>query len=67
MNTQSMRCNEVTALFSEFIDNELSQGVFSGIKRHLSICKGCKAEYEIFKKGVHLIKKFEPLDPLEAT
>lgn len=57
-----MKCKEVIALFSEFYDYELKREISSEVEKHLSICKGCKAEYEIFKKGVQLLKRLKPMD-----
>ncbi|UCC40768.1 MAG: zf-HC2 domain-containing protein [Candidatus Aminicenantes bacterium] len=57
-----MKCKEVMTLFSEYYDNELIQEISSEVKKHLSICEGCKSEYETFKKGVQLIKRLKPLD-----
>ncbi len=57
-----MKCKEVIALFSEFYDYELSKEISLDLKKHLSTCKECKTEYEIFKKGVYLIKRLKPLD-----
>lgn len=59
---RSMKCKEAIALFSEFFDYELGKEISSEVKKHMSTCKECKAKYEIFKKGVQLLKRLKPLD-----
>jgi len=58
-----MKCKELRSLFSGFYDNELVSKTKKSAQKHFSHCETCCDEYEIFKKGISIIRKLKPLEP----
>jgi anti-sigma factor RsiW len=52
-----MNCEQIDELLSEYIDDELSDGVRHGIEAHLHACEGCATSYKQLLRTVRFVKK----------
>jgi predicted anti-sigma-YlaC factor YlaD len=57
-----MNCREIRLLFSDYYDQELSCELRAVVKDHMVGCPDCSLEFEGFKKGIKLLRKFKSLD-----
>lgn len=62
-----MNCQKVEKLFSEYLENELSEKIKNEIKEHLEICGKCSQEFEIFKDSINSLKSLEVEDVKEEV
>jgi len=60
---EKMRCQELFARLSEFIDEELPEGICSEIEAHLSDCEPCQAFLRTLRKTVEICQQL-PQDSL---
>lgn len=51
-----MKCEEYRELFSDFIDDELSEKQIDVLRDHLKICEICKEEFKNFRQAQTLLK-----------
>ncbi|MBM3238286.1 hypothetical protein FJZ31_18500 [Candidatus Poribacteria bacterium] len=51
-----MKCEEYRELFSNFIDDELSEEQIKDFRRHLKSCQACRKEFEGFRQSQTLLK-----------
>lgn len=59
---EMMKCRQLFALLSEFIDRELSEEICREIQAHLSDCDPCKAFLRTLQKTVEICQKL-PSEP----
>jgi hypothetical protein len=52
-----MNCEQIDELLSDFIDNELADGVRAGVQAHLASCQGCAKSYKQLARTVRFVKK----------
>jgi anti-sigma factor RsiW len=60
---ERMKCQELFARLSEFVDGELPEGICSEIEAHLSGCEPCEAFLRTLRKTVEICQQLPP-DPL---
>ena len=51
-----MKCEEYRELFSDFIDDELSEKQIEDFRNHLKSCKACREELERYRQAQTLLK-----------
>ncbi|MEX2227088.1 MAG: zf-HC2 domain-containing protein [Dehalococcoidia bacterium] len=52
-----MNCDQIDELLSDFIDDELSEGVRAGVEAHLRACDVCAVSYKNLIRTVRFVKK----------
>jgi RNA polymerase sigma-70 factor (ECF subfamily) len=60
---EMMRCQQLFALLSEFIDGRLPDGICREIQAHLSDCEPCEAFLRTLQKTVEICQQL-PREPL---
>lgn len=58
-----MKCSEFEQYEMEYMDGNLSADKISELKEHISQCKGCKKEYEIYAEMISGFDKIQELTP----
>jgi predicted anti-sigma-YlaC factor YlaD len=53
---EKMNCERYRHLFSDFIDNELSEDQIMDFKNHIKICSSCKEEFTNFARSQEILK-----------
>ena len=51
-----MNCEKYKTLFSDFIDNELSEDQIIDFKNHIKICSSCKEEFTSLTQSQEILK-----------
>lgn len=54
-----MECEELLALLSAYMDNEIAQKLVGQVERHLKECGNCTAVFNTFKQVIELYQKSE--------
>ena len=60
-----MKCTEIRKLFSDFIEGQTSTHNMKVVSKHISRCKNCQKDLDIFKRTVKLIKSVGFVKPSE--
>lgn len=60
-----MRCDEVRAWISEYIDGVFPAGDAHDLDRHIDSCPDCAAEYKSVRQAVELVRRCETVAPPE--
>ena len=60
-----MKCAEIRKLFSDFIEKQTSKYNTKAVSKHISKCKECQEELEIFRRTIILIRSAGFVKPSE--
>ena len=61
-----MKCEEVRGLISEYIEEELSESLSSGVKQHCETCGECAAELKSFKNMLGMVSELREVGAPEG-
>ena len=58
-----MKCKNIKAMFSEYIDGELNAEKLDIFEKHLSSCPSCKEEFSRYRNTMKSLKKWKDIEP----
>ncbi len=61
-----MKCEELLALLSEYVDRELDREAYEAFRRHLTGCDPCEIVVDNVRQTITLYKSGQPIDLPEA-
>lgn len=62
MTGDTMKCEEIKELLSEYVDGELSAADAASVEEHLAGCEACRAELEALRQTAALVRSLPRAD-----
>ena len=66
MTGDTMKCEEIKELLSEYVDGELSAADAASVEQHLAGCDACRAELEALRQTAALVRSLPRADAPEG-
>lgn len=54
-----MKCKEICALLSDYLDGELNEEIQGDVDEHLSTCDDCARELEQLERSLKILKRLK--------